>query len=649
MTSGPVTLTGHDVTSGLTLPVTPASSLSAYLSSSQSLSILPSINMSKYRFLLLVSMTCCAAQRFAPHLPERDHNAFAGFQDRPDIPETHFKLLGYTAVNTEFAHLTFEYDLHATFTQINDIIMGLHDTRQSAPHGDPTDEFDVLQDHFALQRDRVAALMQYAAPKPEPLRTRRAACAGICVGIAAGVAAAAGLGLSIYSTVETNAMSDRLTETVNALEEGFVRLDDVISSSLAIDNLVTAAANIARRNVIHRSKVFWFHMTLLRITTHVDAIENTLRSARHNRLDPSIISGTNMTNLYQHLHRFALHRGLALISTDAHDLLHLPATLTFSTTGFFVLTHYPMIRPDTRLDIYQYIRLPIPVSSGMFLAIDSEFDTIAISADHQTFRVTSGSELASDCHTLGSFYACPRGNSARHPPPTPPEDPIIDPALCLWGLLTGHSDMVNKVCEKTLVRPTTAAFQISARTFLTYGESMGNISCSTSHGLTTPFHTTAYGTFHLPAGCTADSDQFILASADSGYTRTEAAWTKATPISTNVSHFMDGLDSSDIDDLLTGLRQTKINLTKISLTEARRHLQLARQASHFDFSLSHLLPSLSFGTITFLLTLGHILYTSLTRRAQSQNPTTTPSVVNTFVPTAPYASAQPPAYPKIPL
>ena len=590
-------------------------------------------------------------------------NDFVGFKARPSTPETHFKYLGTTAVSTEFAHLTFTFDLHHMFQTVNNIIISLMNTRNIAPHTVPHEEFDILHSHFRAQRDRISEFIDYAAPSPvPPRRHKRFVCAGVCVGIIAGIAGAAslastaGLGMAIYNRVEADNMAHRVQNLEAAMEEEFVRLDETVQSALDLDQIATMAARMADRNVRHRSKVFWFQMSLTRVTRTIDGVEDALRSARSNRLDPALISKSNITGVFTHLRRFALHNGLQLISNDAHDLLHLPATLASTTLGFSIITHFPLVRPNSLLEIYQHIRLPIPVGAGLFLSLESSLDTIAISPDHKTFRITSSAELSRDCNIMGSFYACPRGNSARHPPSTPPSSPSLDPALCLWGLFTGNTQTVNMACEKTLTKPMADAVQLSARTFITFGQAEGTITCRDHRGISMPFITKAYGTFTLPPGCQATSPNFTLASSDAGFTRTEHAWTRATPINSNITTFMEGIAHSEMDELLAALQSTRTNLTKISLDEARHHLKISRELSRFSpfssWHWPHIFPSLSLSTINFILTVGHLALAGLLYFKRRQT-APTPVVVNHCEITAQAPSAPPssviPQFPKIPV
>ena len=110
--------------------------------------------MDKLLAILLILLPPLAHLQSITHhsVPPPTLNDFVGFQDRPATPETHFKYLGTTAVSTEFAHLTFTFDLHHMFQTVNNIIISLMNTRNNAPHTVPHEEFDILYSHFQAQR-----------------------------------------------------------------------------------------------------------------------------------------------------------------------------------------------------------------------------------------------------------------------------------------------------------------------------------------------------------------------------------------------------------------------------------------------------------------------------------------------------------------
>ena len=67
-------------------------------------------------FMFFLTFHPSSPQSITHHsAPPPTLNDFVGFKARPSTPETHFKYLGTTAVSTEFAHLTFTFDLHHMF------------------------------------------------------------------------------------------------------------------------------------------------------------------------------------------------------------------------------------------------------------------------------------------------------------------------------------------------------------------------------------------------------------------------------------------------------------------------------------------------------------------------------------------------------
>ena len=72
------------------------------------------------------------------HPVDNSLNDFVGFKNRPFTPETHFKYLGSTAVATEFAKLSFHYNLHAIYQSVNDIVYALVQATHLAPLPYPT-------------------------------------------------------------------------------------------------------------------------------------------------------------------------------------------------------------------------------------------------------------------------------------------------------------------------------------------------------------------------------------------------------------------------------------------------------------------------------------------------------------------------------
>ena len=379
-------------------------------------------------------------------------------------------------------------------------------------------------------------------------------------------------------------------------------------------DVIESAIYIVDKHVTHTTRIFWLSQALRRIERQVDIFENSLRSASIGRLDVAAFANGHITHALDDIRRFADDNRLSLVSEKISDLQHMPASVAASPYGFQIFVHVPLFDRSSVMNVYQHIPLPMPVSDGtkeVFVIIDSTRDTIAISGDFTTFRVTSSVELNTDCTRLGTFFACPRGNHVKRAPSSLPVHSVDDPAVCLWALFRGLSSYALRTCHKSLVRPGPEAVQVSARTFLTYGSTTGNITCKSSN-LATDFKTSAFGTFHLPPGCVADSDLFRLSSSASAYKRNEKLWTQVSILPLNTTDLLEDVNITELHTLLTQSAAIADQVSRISLHEAKEHVRLSRVAAQQSlwpsFSLSSLWPSLSVSSITFALTVGHIAF-----------------------------------------
>ena len=175
----------------------------------------------------------------------------------------------------------------------------------------------------------------------------------------------------------------------------------------------------------------------------------------------------------------------------------MPISVAPSDHGFDVIVHVPLFEPDSTMTLFQHLPMPMPIDDGVFLTVDSPYDTIAIFKDNEKYRLTTITDIAEDCSRLGEFYACSRDNNALVAPIHTGVHESDDPALCLWALLWGRGDVTGKTCRRSLINPGTAVVQISARRFLTYGKTNGHLQCHPPKNIVTPFSTKAVSYTHL--------------------------------------------------------------------------------------------------------------------------------------------------------
>ena len=94
--------------------------------------------------------------------------------------------------------------------------------------------------------------------------------------------------------------------------------------------------------------------------------------------------------------KYARPHGLAMPSGHTSELLYMPISVAPSTHGFDVIIHVPLFEPESKMMLYQHLPMPLPIEDGIFLMVDSPYDTIAISHDARKYRLTTITNLAAD-------------------------------------------------------------------------------------------------------------------------------------------------------------------------------------------------------------------------------------------------------------
>ena len=476
--------------------------------------------------------------------------------------------IGTTAVSAEFGHLGFKYDTTRLDKTIRHLNGAIHLALENSYANHPKNDLEMMVDWSNRLSDRLLLLKEAVASRPDAAatRNRRFICGGLCVAAIASIAAVISVSVGIYTVEETRRLSYAISETNEALDSEVLRLEEFLSSSADLDGLVSSALNISGSTSWRSAKLFWLSSALNQAARQIEHLERAANAAAQNRLDISTLTSSfNASLALDDLASKASKKGLFPVSTDLHDLLHLPAAITYTTSGFEIFVHVPLIQSNSIMKVYQHIHLPLPIFEGnsdIFMQLSSDTDTIALSQDKKRFRVTSAMELNNDCVRVGNFFACPRGNTARVAPSskTPAKD---DPGLCMWGLLTSDMGVIHATCHKSFVKPGPAVVQLTPRTFITYGATAGNITCRSSKFSTT-FRTTSYGSFHLPPGCSALSPHFALHSSDSAFTRSELMWAQASMLPSNMTLLAEDVNANEIKALMDQADDIEGRITHIS-------------------------------------------------------------------------------------
>jgi len=548
-----------------------------------------------------------------------DMPLFAGFRTGRESRDVHFRQLGFTAITTEFAHVKFRFNLTDTLTSINRII----DAAESRAwhiqsHAFEKREYEALIRQAASLHTRAMALKEHAIPPQLSHRQKRFGATVMGIGII--VSLLTGL-FNLIEVKDLNSRSNGYDSRIHALaeaeEHSIIALDKLLNATKGVEGIIDSTIMVLESRAKHETKIFWLGEAIQVAERQLMVTENGLRSAVRGHLDTAALTTVNLTGITAHLHGYAREQGLVFASEEHAHLQNMPTSLNPTDYGFDVFVHIPLFKPESKMKIFQHLPLPLPLEEGVFLMIDTPEDTIAISGDDSKYRITSITELNADCYKLGNFYACPRGNHAIRAPREPPTRITDDPGLCLWALLKGEGPYATKTCRRSIVQPGPRVVQVSARKFITYGATKGNIVCRPPRSLFTPFETTDFGTFHLPPGCYAHSHLFSLASADSAYTRPEEEWTTVSTLPIPTKTLLDEVDVSDIKEVMRHAKDMGQEISRISLEDAKIKITEAKKRETYlswwpQYSYQESIGSMS-GIIAFLMASLHLLYTGFLR------------------------------------
>ena len=512
---------------------------------------------------------------------------FAGYMESADSPQVQFRRLGVTSASTEFGHIIIDFDIHMLDANLQQVIrhMPKQDARLKDKEPHHSFKLDLLHRHAQSLEGRLTTV-KLAGVQPTQVNLIREKRFAFTIGIVA-VTALLALTAGLYATAEVKAIRRKATQIGAEQKEQILLIEAMLHASQDLAQVVDRIPEMVYTDKFGaEAKVAYFELILQQIGEKIALAENAVRAAALGKLDITTINAAGFTNALYSLRRFADKNSLALVTENLNDFLHVPTSITQSEDGFSLIAHVPLIDPTSTMIVYQHMRLPMPAGEGFFYQLEADTDVIAIHPDESMFKEMSMVELMADCIKLGNFYACPRGNAARKPTTTGfTKD---DPGLCLFGIFTGTTEMAATSCNRRIINPGPIAVQTSPRQFTTYGSTKGNVTCRRSQTYTY-FESKKFGNINLPPGCVAHTDNFVLSSGDSEYSRKESEWVHTSTLPVDAPLYLQGLNLTTLRALSKDAHHALAEFSSISLTEAHMATENALLKETSPWSIESLL------------------------------------------------------------
>ena len=503
------------------------------------------------------------------------HKHLAGFVEGTKAPHIQFRRLGVTSAATQFGHLVINFDTDMLMQNIRKVRqkMPSADARIAGKFAEHSFKLDLMHRQAKKIEERLLAIRTAGTGQTtiHHMKQKRFA---FTLGVVA-VTAILSLTAGLYAITELKDIQRKAKKLGKAQEEQLQEIEAMLNASRDLAGIVKRLPEMEKDKWGFDIKVVYYETALDEIREKVTLAENAIRAAALGRLDITTLDANGVTEAIYKMKNFARENNLEVVTSNMNDLLHVPTSITQTRDGFSLIAHIPMIDPSSTLIVYQHIRLPLPAGEGFFYQLETSQDVLAIHEDDSVYKEMSMVELIADCVKLGNFYACPRGNAVRKPPRETGKT-RDDPGLCLYGIFTGNSETANSACRKRIINPGPTAVQVTPRQFVTYGQTTGNVTCKSAK-VYASFETREFGKIHLPPGCVAHTDAFILASGDSEYSRKEEEWVHTSTLPLNASKYLQGLDLGQLRKIADDADHTLKEFSSISLVEAHRATEEANK------------------------------------------------------------------------
>lgn len=222
------------------------------------------------------------------------------------------------------------------------------------------------------------------------------------------------------------------------------------------------------KNIEDLIKIQRLEILLRRISEKYSDIFSLLESLKRGKLSPLTFDAHKLHIIFTQLQRNALKIGYKMLLSTSADIYDCETSfLVFSNHTIRTITHIPLYKEKTLLDLYEYIPLPIKMNET-FVTIHSEKKFLAINEAKDRFSELNDQDIQS-CHQVHKMYYCKNYNYY-----------VKDRKQnCLINLYLNDIYYTSKSCHFQLQTPQTYVTQLTHNIFYMYhnAKNTATLSC----------------------------------------------------------------------------------------------------------------------------------------------------------------------------
>ena len=540
-----------------------------------------------------------------------------------------FDRVGETSSTIEYINVQIPIDLLAAKETLKSLCRAIEDAHKRFP------DYKEAEDHYANKffgsrcqslLERVERLINLRHTLPKTKRERRE-----LVTLFTLLVAAIAVSYGIYKLEELTAIPNN----ANTVKAGKESLDAIGLINGGLETVANSVEDFSRQaaDFYFDTKQAEYQAHLLDAAQHhVEALENTMQFSLMGRIHISTLGLIDTDTVAAEISRYSSGTGLLPLAKFPTDWLQHEASFLATSAGFDIFLHIPMVRRTAAMTMYRHVPLPMPLDHDLELEVNPDIDFLAISGDGSFYKTMSAAEL-NMCRKIGDQHICDHQNVVRKAPKSI-ESVTVDDDVCAWALFLRKFDYAKKACDAHIKMRSSQAYQLSANMFLLYNHEpeVVRISCrNSSSDVTRNLEVNEATKLPLPAGCQAETSEFIMHASDAGFIAPDERFTRHWSWKEYAEAFTKDIDLHRLKKVSIQGIEAINRQTRIHVSEARNMLNSLEEQEHLNlFSLLHS------SSIIFIV-LGIIAYIIWNKCCN--NPQTQPQIIQA-VPSCP----NPPGY-----
>jgi endonuclease V-like protein UPF0215 family len=320
---------------------------------------------------------------------------------------------------------------------------------------------------------------------------------------------------------------------------------------------------------------FKMHRTLIRYAAQLTQGEIAIASASaiiaalaHHRAAPELIETVDLQKLASQVELQANQKGYVVLLNHAVDFLQCEASFLATDNGFNVFLHVPLARPDSVLQVYQHLPMPIPVHENLHLSVDTEIKFLAIDERKSKFLTMTAGDFA-ECQSIGKVFLCSNHNLVTK---SNLELKTKDEGMCLFAIHTHQIQAIKRLCKWKVTVKQDQAIQLSPRQFVVYSQNPVQVihNCPFDN-YTTHRTQQLFGVqrVQVQPDCTVETASHILYGTT---TVLQREWEVTWSWPHHLSDITGSLNFTAVNQLMTEKFSPLANRTQFTLEEAIQSL-----------------------------------------------------------------------------